>query len=145
MRVIRKVVRATQLAVDDPTVAYVDLVAALESLSESTAAAPMPWEALDARKRDRIDAALQGADPELAERVRCAVLDAERAGAQRRFVAFVRDSVASEYFRGEAVAAVRPVRGADLERALKVSVHGALAPGTCPGGTAVRSMVGRPR
>ncbi len=34
MRAVRRVLRGMQRAVDDPTVAYVDIVAALESLSE---------------------------------------------------------------------------------------------------------------
>jgi hypothetical protein len=40
MRAIRRIVRATQRAVDDPTIAYVDLVAALESLSDGAPRRP---------------------------------------------------------------------------------------------------------
>lgn len=120
MRAIRRVVRAGRRAVEDPTLAYVDLVAAIESLSELGPEAPaVPWDALDARKRAPVDKALQGADEAVAERVRAAVLEAERAGARRRFVALVVDSVTPAFFREEATGALRPIRGADFERAVK--------------------------
>jgi len=121
MRAIKRIVRATQRAVDDPTIAYVDLVAALESLSEGTAASAPTWEQLDARKRRLIDDALDGADSTVAERLREAVMEADRLGAKSRFVTFVRDSVSPGYFRTQAADAVRPIRGADLDRAVKLA------------------------
>ncbi len=121
IRAIRRIVRATQRATTDPTLAYVDFVAALESLSEG-AEAPIPtWDRLDDRKRRLFDDALSSADADLAERVRQAAMEAERLGFRRRFVAFVMDSVSPDFFRTEAVGAVRPVRGADLERVLKLA------------------------
>jgi hypothetical protein len=57
----------------------------------------------------------------VAERVREAVMEIERLGAKSRTVAFVLDNVLPEYFRTEAVSAVRPVRGADVQRAVKVA------------------------
>lgn len=121
MRAIKRIVRAMQLAVDDPTVAYVDLVAALESLSGGTDAPAPTWERFDDRKRRLIDDALKGADAELAERVRQAVMEAERAGAKARYVAFVMSNISPDYFRTEATGAPLPVRGADLERAVKLA------------------------
>lgn len=121
MRAIKRIVRAMQRAVDEPTIAYVDLVAALESLSDGTSAPPPPWDHLDARKRGLVDEALEGADARVAERVRRAVMEGERLGAKSRFVAFVMENVSPEYFRTEASDVVRPVRGADLERALKLA------------------------
>lgn len=109
-----------QLAVDDKTVAYVDLVAALESLSAGTSAAAPTWDRLDGRKRKLIDDALEGAEQEVAERVRQALLEAERAGLKARFVAFVMGHISPEYFRTEAKGVVLPIRGADLERAVKL-------------------------
>jgi hypothetical protein len=119
MRAIRRIVRGMQRAADDPTLAYVDIVAAVESLSESTVGLPPPWERLDPRKRRLIDDALDDADAGVADRVRTAVLEAERAGAKSRFVSFVTDYVEPGYFRREAAAAVRALRGADFERAIK--------------------------
>ena len=121
MRAISRIVRATQRAVDDPTVGYVDLVAALESLSDGTSAPAPTWDRLDALKRRLVDEALEGADAGVAKRVRQAVMEGERLGAKSRFVAFVMDKVSPEYFRAEATDAVLPVRGADLERAVKLA------------------------
>ena len=113
MRAIRRIVRATQRAIDDPTLAYVDLVAALESLAGS-ADEPPAWDRLDGRKRKLIDGALEGADAVVVERVRTAVLEAEQAGARWRFENFVVEHVGPEYFRDEAIGQLRPVRGLDL-------------------------------
>jgi hypothetical protein len=121
MRAIRRIVRATHRAVDDPTVAYVDLVAALESLSGGTSAPAPAWDQFDPAKRRVVDEALEGVDPDVAERVRHAVMEVERLGAGSRFVAFVRENVSPEYFRTEAADALRPIRGADFERALKLA------------------------
>ncbi len=117
MRAIRRIVRATQRAVDDPTLAYVDLVAALESLAVSPDEPPS-WERLDERKGKLIDKALQGADEDVAERVRTAVLEAEHAGARWRFEKFVLDQIGREYFREQAAGQLRPMRGPDVVRAL---------------------------
>jgi hypothetical protein len=120
MRAIRRMVRAQQRAADDPTLAYVDLVAALESLSDSAPAPPFPWDRMDSRKRRLIDTALQGVDHDHAQAVRRAVVEAERAGATRRFLAFVTDHISVAYYRDDAVGAVRPPRAIDLEGLLKV-------------------------
>lgn len=121
MRAIRRMVRAQQRAADDPTLAYVDLVAALESLSDSAPAPPFPWDRMDSRKRCLIDTALQGVDEVHADAVRRAVIDAERAGATRRFLAFVTDHISAAFYRDDAVGAVRPPRAIDLEGLLKVA------------------------
>ena len=121
MRAIRRIVHAVQRAEINPTVAYVDLVAALESLSEGTTAPAPSWEQMDRRKARLLDEVLDDADADLADSVRCAVMEAERLGAGSRFVAFVVDHVSPEYFREEASEALRPVRGADLERVLRLA------------------------
>jgi hypothetical protein len=76
---------------------------------------------MDGRKRKLIDGSLDGADADLAERVRQAVMDAERLGASSRFQALVLGHVSPGYFRAEAAGATRPVRGADLERVVKLA------------------------
>lgn len=48
-------------------------------------------------------------------------MEAERLGVRSTFVAFVMDNVSPDYFRAEAADAVRPVRGADLERVVKLA------------------------
>jgi len=121
MRAIRRIVRGMQRAVDDPTIAYVDLVAALESLSETTDAPTPTWDRMDARKRRLVDEALGDVDTDVAKRLRKAAMEAERLGAKSKFVAFVMDNLSPEYFRTEATDAVRPIRGADLDRAVKLA------------------------
>lgn len=121
MKAIRRIVHATERAADHPTIAYVDIVAALESLS-SGANVPAPtWQRLDARKRNLMDEALVGAKPVVAEQVRQATLEAERLGLKSRFVTFVIGNISSEFFREEATAARRPVRGPELERVVKLA------------------------
>jgi hypothetical protein len=120
-RAIRRIVRATQRSVDDPTIGYVDLVAALESLSDGTSAPGPTWDQMPGRKQRLIDDALEGVDADLASRVRDAVMEAERLGTGSKFVAFVMENISPDYFRTEAIDALRPFRGADLERALKLA------------------------
>lgn len=121
MRAIRQIVRATQSAVDNPTRAYVDLVAALESLSGSQNAPVATWKQMDGRKRTLIDEALAEAPAKLGAEVRAAVLQAERLGIKQRFVEFVLQRVSPHFYREDAGAAVRPVRGPDLERVVKMA------------------------
>ncbi len=119
---IRRIVRAWQKVADDPTIAYTDIVAALESLSAGDQAVPAPaWQNVDGRKRKIIDLALEGVEEDTAGRVRQAVMDAERAGVKMRFVEFVLANVSPAFFREEAVDAIRPIRGADLRRAVRLA------------------------
>ncbi len=48
-------------------------------------------------------------------------MEAERLGAKSRFLAFVQAHVSPEYFRTEAANALRPVRGPDFVRALRMA------------------------
>lgn len=121
MRAIRNAVDATRRALDDPTGAYTDLVAALESISDHDLSTPVPWDRYDGAKRKIIDAALAGADPKLAHRVRDAVLEAERAGLKRQFVASTLARLSPDYYRGEARGTVRPPRAPDMERMLGIA------------------------
>jgi len=120
IRAIRRIVRATEHGADDPTVAYTDFVAALESLSGADKHVPAPsWEQLEDDKRKPIDAALKDVDEATAGRVRNAVIEGERLKLMNRFVHFTLDHVSESFFRSEAVEAIRPIRGPDLEPALK--------------------------
>jgi hypothetical protein len=91
MRAIRQIVNASTRVADDPTLAYTMYVAALESLSSGVDPSEPSWTMLDNRKRRIIDAALAGVELLHAERIRSAILEAEQAGAARRFVTFVLD------------------------------------------------------
>lgn len=118
MRAVRCVVSAARTARDDPTLAYTLYVAALESLAQTTDAPPVPWDRLDGRKRRLLDAALADLPEEHAERIRQAVLDAERAGLASRFQAFVLAHVTGGYYR-DAAAGLLPARASELPPALK--------------------------
>ncbi len=119
MRAVRQVVNATRRVADDPTLSYTMLVAAMEALAPDDAAPPFPWSDLDGRKRKLIDDAVAGLKDTDIERIRSAVIEAERAGAKRRFVAFVLANLTSRYFREDALEALRPASSFELERALK--------------------------
>ncbi|TDX04046.1 hypothetical protein EV647_2307 [Kribbella sp. VKM Ac-2566] len=121
MRAIRNAVDATRRALDDPTGAYTDLVAALESISDDELSAPVTWDRYDGSKRKIVDAALANADQEVADKVRTAVLEAERTGLKRRFISSTLARLSSDYYRDDAVGTVRPPRAPDLERMLSIA------------------------
>ncbi|WP_409436481.1 hypothetical protein [Mycobacterium sp. SMC-14] len=121
MRVIRNTVDATRTAIDDPTGAYTDIVAALESLGEDSLTSSTTWDRYDPAKRKIIDAALRDVDDDVVQRVRNAILKADRAGLKRRFVDSTLARVTPAYYREEAVTTVRPPRAAELERMLVIA------------------------
>lgn len=121
MRVIRNAVDATRRALDDPTGAYTDLVAALESISDGELSTQITWDRYDGSKRKILDATLVDLDQQVANRVRAAVLEAERAGLKRRFVSSTLARLSPDYYRDEAVGTVRPPRAPDIERMLGIA------------------------
>jgi hypothetical protein len=121
MRVIRSSVDATRRALDDATGAYTDLVAALESIADDEHATPTTWDRYDGRKRKIFNKALKGESPEMVEKVQQAVLEADRAGLKRRFVASTMARITPDYYRTEATNALRPPASADIERMLGIA------------------------
>lgn len=121
MRVIRNAVDATRRALDDPTGSYTDLVAALESISDDELSTPATWDRYDGSKRKIIDAALVGLNKEAADKVRIAVLNADRAGLKRRFVSSTLARISPNYYRDDAAGTVRPPRAPDIERMLGIA------------------------
>lgn len=121
MRVIRNSVDATRRALDDPTGAYTDLVAALESISDDKLSTSVTWDHYDGSKRKIIDAALIDVGQEVADRVRAAVLEADRAGLKRRFISSTLARLSPDYYRDNAAGSVRPPRAPDLERMLGIA------------------------
>lgn len=117
-RAIRRSVDATRRAVDDPTGAYVDMVAALESLSESARSSPTTWDRYDNRKRKILDPVLEPLDTVDRERVQAAILEADQAGLKRRFVSSTLARVAPSFYREDATGMAAPPRGPDLEQML---------------------------
>ncbi len=116
IRAMRRIVTASERVADDPTLAYTDYVAALESLSAGFDATASEWDRLDPRKRRILDPALDSLSPEDRERIRAAVLDSERAGIKNRYVEFVLSHVRPSFFREEACVASRPVRRTSLRQ-----------------------------
>lgn len=119
MRAIRRVSDAITLTVSDVTLAYTLMVAALESLSGATPATELPWEHYDGRKRKIIEASTKDLTKEQREAVHVAILEADKAGAGRKFREFILAHVNDDYFRSGALGAVRPMRRVDMRNALK--------------------------
>jgi len=107
--------------VDDPTGAYTDLVAALESLGDDHLTTAATWDRYDGRKRKIFDAVLREADGQIAQDVRVAALEADRAGLKLRFVSSTLARVSPAYYRDQAVGTSRPPKSADLERMLSIA------------------------
>lgn len=123
IRAIRKVVDATFLVGEDPTLAYTLLVAALESLAQhATSPEGMrSWDTYDPTKRKIIDAALAKVPPEQGHTIRDAVLEVDQLSIARRFQNFTLDHIRPSFYREEAQGALRPIRSYDLPHALKVA------------------------
>ncbi len=116
MRAMRRIVTASERVAEDPTLSYTDYVAALESLSTDVKVPAPTWNRLDPRKRGILDRALDTLGAGDADRVRTAILEAERAGIKYRYVEFVLSHVRPSFFREEAIGLNRPVRQASLRR-----------------------------
>lgn len=121
MRAIRSAVDATRRALDDPTGAYTDLVATLESVSDAKLSTSTTWDRYDGAKRKIIDKALVGVDSGVASSVRHAVLEADRAGLKQRFISSTLARISSDYYRDDAAGTVRPPRRPDIQRMLGVA------------------------
>ena len=118
MRAIRQTVAATRRAVDDPTGAYTDMVAALESLWENELTIATTWDQYPGAKRKILDDALAGITERDADVIRTAIVEADKLGSRRRFISSTRARVGPTFFRSEAVGVSLPIQGVRLERAL---------------------------
>jgi hypothetical protein len=121
MRAIRNSVDATRRALDDPTGGYTDLVAALESLADAELTSPATWERYDGSKRKILDKAMAGLTAEVTEKLRTAVLEADRAGLKRRFVSSTMARLSPDYYRHEARSVPSPPRAPEIEGLLEVA------------------------
>ena len=119
MRAIRSYVTGLHRLADDYELAHTLLVVSIESLAQDFDDFEPQWEDYDQRKRTSIDAALTGADEDVAARVRTALLETEHVALGRRFREFVIDHLQPSYFRGEARDLVNPMARADLDAALR--------------------------
>lgn len=119
MRAIRRIVDATYLVEDDPTMAYTLYVAALESLAQlGSHIQPHDWQKYPAHKAKIVDAAISDLTDEQADKIRNAVLEIDQLALSRQFAAFTVGHIRDSYYRDEAVGAYFPTRAIDLDRAL---------------------------
>lgn len=123
MRAIRRVIDATHLVGDDPSLAYTLFVTSLESLAQISTSPEedRSWDTYDSAKRKVIEDAIADLTPEQADRVRDAVLEIDQLSLSRRFRSFVVDHIEPSFYRSEATTAIRPVRAHDLKHALRVA------------------------
>lgn len=118
MRALRTYVNGMYRIADDLELAYTLLVASVESLAQDFDGHQNDWESLDERKRTAMDRALAGADVELAQRVRVALLSVEHVALARRFREFVAEHTGPQYFRSTGAADGLALGRSELKEAL---------------------------
>lgn len=114
MRAMRRIVTASERAAEDPTLAYTDYVAALESLSVDTEVPDAGWDRYPHEKKKILDPVLAKLTGEQAEQMRSVILEAEKAGVAARYKAFMHSHIRPSFFREEAIGVVRPVTAPTL-------------------------------
>ena len=119
VRAIRRYVMGTHRISNDLSLAYSLFVMSVESLAQRFDGHVAEWTDYEHQKRQRIDDALDGAQPETAAKVRNAVLANEHVAAARRFKDFALAHIAPSFFREEASHARGPINRTDLTIALQ--------------------------
>lgn len=118
MRALRTYVSGMYRIADDLELAYTLLVASVESLAQDFDEHQSDWESLEQNKKNAIDAALEGADAGVAQRVRDALLSVEHVALARRFREFTIAHTSPEYFRTAQAADGLPMGRAELKDCL---------------------------
>lgn len=118
MSAIRTYVTGIHRIADNFELAYTLLVASIESLAQEFDGHQATWDDYEQRKRRTIDEALTGAEEELAERVRNAILRIEHVSLGKRFQAFTINHINPSFFREESDASTHPITRFDLPTAL---------------------------
>ena len=119
MRAIRTYVVGLHRIADDLELAYVLLVASVESLAHDFDDFRAEWDDYGEMKRRKFDDALLHADKDTAEKVRAMVLEIDGQSLAKRFREFATGHLQSAYFREDAAGIVNPASRADLEGALR--------------------------
>ena len=119
IRAIRTYITGLHRLADDWTLAYTLLVASLESLAQGFDGHHPEWQDYDERRRHLIDDALCGANNEIANRVRQALLEIEHVSLRRRFCDYALEHLQPSYFREEASDQDNPAGRAELPGALR--------------------------
>ena len=118
LRAIGTYVTGLHRLADDLEVAYIMLVASIESLAQEFDDYDTEWADIDETKANRIDQALAHVGDETAQLVRAAILDTEHAKLSRRFCEFSLDHLTPSFFREDVQGIDYPVGRADLQAAL---------------------------
>lgn len=99
MRAVRTYINGMHRIADDLDLGYTLLVASVESLAQEFDGHQSDWDSFPEKKRKAVDEALLGADEEVAQRVRTALLGVEHTALARRFREFAIAHTPSTYFR----------------------------------------------
>lgn len=99
IRAINTYVTGVHRVADDYELAYTLMVAAIESLAQEFDGRLPEWSDYTEEKRNRIDGALDGADPVTADKVRRAILEIEHTALARRFRDFTVDHLRPDYYQ----------------------------------------------
>jgi len=119
IRAIRQYISGTHRLSDDLSLAYALFVTSIESLAQKFDGHVAEWSDYEERKRFRIDAALEDAEPVTVDKIHDAVLENEHVAAARRFRDFAMDHVSPAFFRDETVHAHGPISRSDLAIAVQ--------------------------
>lgn len=123
MQAIRTFMSGLERLADDIGAAYTLLVSSIESLAQGFDGHVATWDQYDQAKRASVDAALEGADAEVAGRVRAAILAHEHQAATRRFREFAASHVQAGYFRDHPHPEDDPIGRAELRDLLDAAYH----------------------
>ncbi|PJH88533.1 MULTISPECIES: hypothetical protein [Pseudomonas] len=121
MRAIRTYINGMHRIADDLELAYTLLVASVESLAQDFDGHESDWESYEERKRLAVDEALSGAEEELTQRVREALLRVEHTALARRFREFAISHTPPSYFREPALAMNQSLARSDLKEVLAMA------------------------
>ncbi|MEM7716032.1 MAG: hypothetical protein AAF349_21080 [Cyanobacteria bacterium P01_A01_bin.68] len=114
MRAMRTYITGMHRIADDLELAYTLIVASIESLAQDFDGYESTWEDIDYRKQKMIDGALEGADSNIGDKIRAAILDVEHTALSRRFKEFTLEHVSPSFFRQEVVNIDAPISKSDL-------------------------------
>ena len=121
MRAIRTYINGMHRIADDLELAYTLLVASVESLAQDFDGHESDWESYEERKRLAVDGALSGAEEELAQRVRGALLKVEHTALARRFREFAISHTPPSYFREASLVMNQSLARSDLSEVLAMA------------------------
>lgn len=118
MKSIRTYIAAMHRMAEDLDLAYTLMVMSIEVLAQAAIPRPSAWATYASEKRARIDDALNGAEDQIANRVRDAVMQNEHYAIGKRFKEFITQHTSSSYFKAEPSSQKHRIGRRDFESAL---------------------------